>query len=256
MAQKIAFNTANLVGRVSGYRFKLKDWGRQHDRTAAETDAAAWTGICADIAAAGYHAAEVWIAHVDPRFVNEAQARQRRRIAADAGIDIVALAAPCTPDTARIAAWMDVEVLNGGLWGTDLEQVKSIVRAGGVRWNFENHPEKSAPEILDKIGGGSECIGVCIDTGWLGSQRVNAPALIRELGSLVRHVHVKDVLPDTHQTCLLGQGAVNVEACLATLHEIGYAGWYSWEDEPEGRNPLDTAVENRLWLERTLRRTQ
>jgi sugar phosphate isomerase/epimerase len=249
MTQKIAFYTANLVGRVSGYRFELKQWGQQHDRTAQETDAASWAHICRDIAAAGYRAAEVWIAHVDPRYVNEAQARERKMIAADAGIDIIALAAPCTADTARVAGWMEVQMLNGGLWGTDLAATQAILQAGGLRWNFENHPEKSAAEILEKIGGGSDRIGVCIDTGWLGTQGVDAPALIRELGALVRHVHVKDVLAGTHETCLLGQGAVNVEGCLAALKAIGYTGWYSWEDEPEGRNPMDSAVENRQWLE-------
>ena len=33
----------------------------------------------------------------------------------------------------------------------------------GVRFNFENHPQKSAQEILQKIDGGNEWIGVNID---------------------------------------------------------------------------------------------
>ena len=31
-----------------------------------------------------------------------------------------------------------------------------------------------------------------------------------------------------------------------------YAGWYSWEDEPENRNPFDSAVRNREWIEKRL----
>jgi sugar phosphate isomerase/epimerase len=38
---------------------------------------------------------------------------------------------------------------------------------------------------------------------------------------------------------------VNVADCLTALREIGYTGWYSWKDEPEKRNPLDSAVRNR-----------
>ncbi len=40
--------------------------------------------------------------------------------------------------------------------------------------------------------------------------------------------------------------------CLVTLREVKYAGWYSWEDEPEDRNPMDSAVRNREWIERRL----
>ena len=56
-----------------------------------------------------------------------------------------------------------------------------------------------------------------------------------------------------HETCLLGDGVVNVAGCLQALREIGYAGWYSWEDEPEDRNPFDSAVRNRRWIAEHLR---
>jgi sugar phosphate isomerase/epimerase len=46
---------------------------------------------------------------------------------------------------------------------------------------------------------------------------------------------------------------VNVAGCLTALRDIGYTGWYSWEDEPEDRNPFDSAVRNRQWIEAQLR---
>ena len=49
----VAFNTANLVARVSGYRFELSRWMDQHNQTIAATDEAAWRAICQEIAAAG-----------------------------------------------------------------------------------------------------------------------------------------------------------------------------------------------------------
>ena len=55
-----------------------------------------------------------------------------------------------------------------------------------------------------------------------------------------------------HDTCALGEGVVNVAACLKALRELRYTGSYSWEDEPEDRNPLDSAVRNREWIERQL----
>jgi sugar phosphate isomerase/epimerase len=86
--------------------------------------------------------------------------------------------------------------------------------------------------------------------GWLGTQGADAPQTIRTLGKLVRHTHVKDVkAAGKHETCLLGEGVVNVAECLKVLKESGYQGWYSWEDEPEDRNPFDSAVRNRQWIQ-------
>jgi hypothetical protein len=33
-------------------------------------------------------------------------------------------------------------------------------------------------------------------------------------------------------------------------HQRGYSGWYSWEDEPEDRNPMLIAAEMRQYIER------
>jgi hypothetical protein len=43
-----------------------------------------------------------------------------------------------------------------------------------------------------------------------------------------------------------------VAGCIAALREAKYAGCYSWEDEPEDRNPFDSAVRNREWIEKRL----
>ncbi len=39
---------------------------------------------------------------------------------------------------------------------------------------------------------------------------------------------------------------------MAALGEIGYSGWYSWEDEPEDRNPMVIAREMRELIAREL----
>jgi len=97
-------------------------------------------------------------------------------------------------------------------------------------------------------------LGVCIDTGWLASQGVSAPDVIKSCGALVRHTHVKDVkAAGKHETCRLGEGIANVAGCFRTLRSMNYAGWYSWEDEPEDRNPFDSAKRNREWMEKLLR---
>ena len=91
---------------------------------------------------------------------------------------------------------------------------------------------------------------MCVDTGWLATQSAPVPETILAIGEFVRHTHVKDVeRHGAHETCRLGEGAAQVAVCLQAFRNLGYSGWYSWEDEPEDRNPFDSAARNREWLQ-------
>jgi sugar phosphate isomerase/epimerase len=252
-SHKIAFNTANLVARFTGYRFELKRWGEQHQLTVKQTDAAAWKSICQEIAAAGYRAVEVWEAHAAPEALDRARAATWKQIMADHGLRPVAYAGGLRRETLEICQWLGIPHIDGGLRGQGPEEATRLCREHGIQFNLENHPEKNAGEARAKIGGGNEWLGVCVDTGWFGTQGAVVPAEIRTLGPLVRHTHIKDVrAAGAHETCLLGTGVVQVTECCRALREIGYAGWYSWEDEPEDRNPFDSARDNRRFIERQL----
>jgi sugar phosphate isomerase/epimerase len=252
-AKNVAFNTANLVARVSGYRFSLSNWMDQHKKTIAATDEAAWRAVCKEIAAAGFRTVEVWEAHAAPEALDEAKARLWKRILDDNGLTPIAYAGGLRPETLRICQWLGIPHADGGLRENTPEKATALCREHGVRFNIENHPEKSAQEILAKIGGGNEWLGVCIDTGWLGTQGAPGPATIKACAPLVRHTHIKDVkAAGKHETCLLGEGSADVAGCMAALREVKYAGWYSWEDEPEDRNPMESAVRNREWIEKRL----
>jgi sugar phosphate isomerase/epimerase len=252
-AKDPAFNTANLVARVTGYRFQLGDWMEQHKKTIAATDETAWRAICREIAAAGFRAVEVWEAHASPESLDEARARIWRGILQDNGLTPVAYAGGLRAETLRICQWLGVPHLDGGLRDATPDKATALCREQGVRFNIENHPEKSASEILAKIGGGNEWLGVCVDTGWLATQGAPGPATIKACAPFVRHTHVKDVKKaGAHETCRLGEGVADVAGCLAALRDVKYAGWYSWEDEPEDRNPFDSAGRDREWIEKRL----
>jgi sugar phosphate isomerase/epimerase len=252
-SKHVAFNTANLVARVSGYRFQLSSWMDQHKKTIAATDEAAWRAICKEVAAAGFKTVEVWEAHAAPESLDEAKARRWKRVLDESGLTPVAYAGGLRPETLRLCQWLGIPHVDGGLRENTPEKATALCKEHGIRFNIENHPEKSASEILAKIGGGNEWLGVCIDTGWLGTQGVDAPAVIKACTPFVRHTHVKDVkAAGTHETCLLGEGSADVAGCLKALEETKYAGWYSWEDEPEDRNPMDSAARNREWIEKRL----
>ena len=249
----VAFVTANLVARVSGYRFALAHWGEQHQRTIAATDAAAWRSICRDIAAAGFRAVEIWEAHAAPEVMNRERGATWKTVLDEHGLKAVGYGGGLSRKTLEICQWLDIPQINGWIGDHTPGQATALCREMGLRFNVENHPQKTAQELLSVVDGGDEWLGVCVDTGWLGTQGASGPEVIRACGPRVRHVHIKDVKAvGAHQTCLLGAGVARVAACLAALKEIGYAGWYSWEDEPEDRNPFDSAVRNRRWIEKQL----
>ena len=94
---------------------------------------------------------------------------------------------------------------------------------------------------------------MAIDTGWLGTQGVDAPKFVEACGSFVHHVHFKDVqAAGKHETCLLGEGVVDLPGVARALAKLGYQGWYAWEDEPEDRNPMLSAARNREFIEKLL----
>jgi L-ribulose-5-phosphate 3-epimerase len=250
---KIAFNTANLVARVSGYEFKLSNWGAQAQKTVEMTDEMAFHDICREIKAAGYNAVELWEAHIDPSVMNAERARLWKEILDENGLQAIAYAGGVRPESIEVCKLLGIGIIAGGL-RVSLEEATHLCRESGIFFNYENHPEKSVDEILNKIGGGNDVIGVAVDTGWLGTQGVDSPSAIRALGKAVRHVHLKDVkAAGGHETCVLGTGVVDIAGTVQALREIGYDGWYSWEDEPEDRNPFDSAIANREYIESLLK---
>jgi sugar phosphate isomerase/epimerase len=82
-------------------------------------------------------------------------------------------------------------------------------------------------------------MGVAFDTGWAGTQGFDAADAVRDLDDLLYDVHLKDVeSAGAHETCVLGDGVVDVRACLRALDDIGFDGWVTVEHEPFDRNPM------------------
>ena len=138
----------------------------------------------------------------------------------------------------------------GGYWGTDRATSVRVMRQTGIRFNYENHPEKTVEELRKQIGYGEDGLALGVDIGWLGTQGFDAPQAVRQLGRLIRHVHVKDVRAGSHETVALGKGGCDIPGVIRELKAIGYDGVLSWEDEPEDRNPFDIAAEMREYIQR------
>ena len=250
MSVRIAFNTANLVAHYSGYRFKLAEWGKQHQLAAERTGVAEWTDICQKIRACGYDAIEVWSALVERCEADATLADAFVEVMRDHQLTPVALAGTLNDKTATLCRRLGIPLVAGGYWGSDKATAARVMRETGILFNYENHPEPSVEAIRQQIDYGANGFAIAIDTGWLGTQRVDAPAAVRELGRLIRHVHVKDVkAPGGHETVRLGTGCVDIPGVLRELKAIGYTGVLSWEDEPEDRNPFEIAAEMRQYIE-------
>jgi len=101
-----------------------------------------------------------------------------------------------------------------------LEKLVPIADETGVAVMLENDlPTDMLKELVATTGGK---IGVCFDTGnraYFGYD----PAEILELGSLIRHVHIKDKEAGG-KNVMLGTGKVDFKTVFANLDAIGYRG--------------------------------
>ncbi|MDP8905249.1 MAG: sugar phosphate isomerase/epimerase [Chloroflexota bacterium] len=247
----VSFMSANLVARELGYR--MPDWGAGDRATRAafapiETFEQKFDELLGIAHGLGFDVVDIWEAHLDPGNATGRHLETAVRLLRERGMRVASLAgwfgstrerfaAAC-----RVAVAVGAPVLGGGtkVIDTDRDWAVSELERHDLRLGFENHPEKPA-EMLAKIGDGAGGrIGTTVDTGWYGTQGVDAGAAIERLAPHVFHVHLKDVrhagLP--HETCAYGEGVVPLRECVAALRRIGYSGAISIEHEPDEGDPL------------------
>jgi sugar phosphate isomerase/epimerase len=80
-----------------------------------------------------------------------------------------------------------------------------------------------------------------VDLGTALIAGVDPAALIRRLGD-VPQLHAKDVDPDAGSSVPLGEGAVDVEACVEAFHDVG-GEWLIYEYESEEPAPETTLAD-------------
>ncbi|WP_027892050.1 sugar phosphate isomerase/epimerase family protein [Calidithermus chliarophilus] len=251
MNNPVVFNTANFAYRQAGYP-GVNDWGlacrttRLH-LTPVETYEERFDAIVAEVQAMGFDTLDLWTEHLALRWLTPEHIELAARVLGRRGMKVVSMAGGfgATVEefdlSCRIARRLGARILGGGLdlLKTDRAAVVEKLEQYDLVYGFENHPEKTPEEVLEKVGdaeGGR--IGVCIDTGWFGTQGYDAAEAIRRLGGRLVNVHLKDVLREgTHETCRYGRGVVSIRRCLQALKEVGYSGPIDVEHEPEGFDP-------------------
>ena len=135
----------------------------------------------------------------------------------------------------------------------DRPGAESVLREYGVRFGYENHPERSPQEVLELIGDADDVLGAAVDTGWWATQGYDPVQAIRDLRARLFHVHLKDVeAPDTHISCMHGEGVARIADCVDELLDSGYRAALSVEHEPFDRDPTGEVIRMRGLLEAQL----
>ena len=247
---RISFMSANFVARQLDYRM-TDGWMQGDSATQAyfqplDTFPDRFEALLKEIAALDFTALDLWGAHLNPAWATAAHISAARDLLARYHLTPISFAGwwetlDYFEATCELCAALGIKILGGGggLIENDRAGMVRLLERYDLRYGLENHPEKTADEILAKIGdpaGGR--IGATVDTGWFGTHGTDAAAALRQLAPRVVHVHLKDVLAaGGHVTCAYGAGVVPVEECVRVLEQSGYTGGYSVEHEPEDHDP-------------------
>lgn len=259
----VSFNLANYVARQVNYNM-TGGWG-QGDRTSSayfqpiETFGTRLEEYFQDVVAAGFSAIDMWTGIINPEWATDAHLQTAVALCQQYGLEVVSFSGwfgsstESLERTCKVARAFGQPVLGGStsVLQKDRPALVNLLTEYDLLLGIENHPEKSSAELLEKVGdGGNGHIGVCVDTGWYGTQGYSAAQALEELREYLFLVHLKDVLAEgAHDTCRFEAGIVGIENCVRTLQRIGYTGAISVEHEPEHYDPTEDIIAGREMLE-------
>lgn len=214
--------------------------------------------MLAEAKALGFNSIDLWGAHLNWQWATLQHVETAKQLLAKHGLAVRSYAswvmggAENLHAACRLCAALDIPYFVGHceLLATDRAAAVAILREHGVACAYENHPEKSAAEVLACLGSGDEdVVGVGLDTGWCATQGWDALAAVKELGHRILAIHLKDVkarrkektglemVDMGHETCTCGDGIVPMRAVVEHLRSIGFTGSIGIEHEPETHDP-------------------
>ncbi len=261
-----SFMTANYVARQ--LQFNMTEGWDQGERATSDyyrplqTFPERFGELLAKVRAMGFSALDLWTAHLNWSWATPEHITAAVRLLAEQKLQVVSLAGYFGSTVrefekaCQLAAAVKTSVLGGSTAALEADRpaVVELLKKYTLKLALENHSEKSAGEMLQKIGDGAGgVIGTAVDTGWYATQGCDAVRAIKELGRHIFLVHLKDVLaPGAHETCRYGRGCVPIGACVRALQAQGYQGGCSVEHEPAHFDPTADCRANlamlRNWL--------
>ncbi|MGI5816727.1 MAG: sugar phosphate isomerase/epimerase family protein [Armatimonadota bacterium] len=131
-------------------------------------------------------------------------------------------------------------------WIDEMQKAAGLAQAADVVLCLENVGRgcgKSAQDLLALVEGiASPVVQTYYDVGNACAFGHDAVEEIRALAEVIGVVHIKDREAD-----LLGDGIVDIPACVETLREVGYDGWLILETPPT-EDPLEAGNYNLQYL--------
>jgi len=248
----ISFITSNYVARPANYQmdggwpeaFPANNaYFRELDHFGTNLGA-----MLTDIRALGFSAVDIWTAHLNWEWATDEHIAIALDLLAANQLSVTSLAGSFgrtrehVTRACRLANALGTPLLSGTtyLLATDRAGLVGLLRKHGLKLGFENHPEKTSADLLRKVAGAPDVIGVSIDTGWFATHGYTPAQAIEDLREYVIHIHLKDIrAAGQHDTCRYGEGIVAVRDCVDRLQQIGYTGPISIEHEPFDSDPGD-----------------
>ncbi len=151
-------------------------------------------------------------------------------------------------------------------------QACDLARKGGFEPTFHHHTATfvEAPWEIERVLELTD-VGLLLDTGHLRLGGGDPTTALRDWGSRINHIHIKDVhdevlagviadaadMPEAWRRgvfCELGTGDVDLDSFFAELSRSDYSGWLVVEQDMVPQSPQDAAdaeasqVRNRAWL--------
>jgi inosose dehydratase len=151
-------------------------------------------------------------------------------------------------------------------------QACELARTRGFEPTFHHHTATfvEAPWEIERVLELTD-VGLLLDTGHLRLGGGDPTTALREWGSRINHIHIKDVhdevlagviadaadMPEAWRRgvfCELGTGDVDLDSFFGELKRSDYSGWLVVEQDTVPQSPQDAAgaaasqVRNRAWL--------
>lgn len=149
--------------------------------------------------------------------------RRAIEIAAILGADCVSLWSGVLPDDVTLDAarvLLDERLL----------ELTAVAAAAGVPLALEPEPGMVVETVADALAvrarlGHPAILGITVDLGHcVVVEPGGVVGALRAAGALLRNVQADDMLPHAHEHLPFGEGALDLDAALATLRELDYRG--------------------------------
>lgn len=140
-----------------------------------------------------------------------------------------------------VVPWLDPEHFESEARVADaadrLDAVAAALASDGFDLQYHNHDHEFVPlgdgTAMDELLARTDDLGFEVDLGWARAGGVDPVAVVDEWADRISHVHFADIDTEAKANVRLGEGDLDVEACLDAVRRAG-AEWYVYEhDDPD-----------------------